>query len=70
MVLGEREKIKKSEGTEVTENIWMDIEEAWSLERADTERYLEKNLGEIFENGRGLREPKEGGVGDLRKGWG
>lgn len=69
VVLGERKKIRKSEGVRVTENIWMDIEETWSLVWTDTERYLDKNLGKlerIFENGKGLREPKEK-VGDLRR---
>lgn len=72
MVLGEREKIRKSQGVRVTENIWLDIEEAWSLEWTDTERYLDKDLGEldrIFESGKGQREPKER-VGNLRKGRG
>lgn len=69
VVLGERKKIRKSEGVRVTENIWMDIEETWSLVWTDTERYLDKNLGKlerIFENGKGLREPKEK-VGNLRR---
>ena len=49
---GQGKNLERLEGTRVTESIWMDVEEAWSLQWTETKRYLDKNLGKSLTMGK------------------